>query len=72
MHVRAAGFGLDSHHVDGNDVMAVHAVTQRAAARIREGGGTALIEAQTYRRVVTAVRMIPSATGVQMSSTSGS
>jgi 2-oxoisovalerate dehydrogenase E1 component alpha subunit len=49
LHVRAAGFGMDSYHVDGNDVMAVHAVTARAAARIREGGGPALIEAQTYR-----------------------
>lgn len=49
LHARSAGFGLDSYHVDGNDVMAVHAVTQRAASRIREGGGPALIEAQTYR-----------------------
>ncbi|MFI5426578.1 thiamine pyrophosphate-dependent enzyme [Aeromicrobium sp. UC242_57] len=49
LHVRAAGFGLDAYHVDGNDVMAVHAVTAHAAARIREGGGPALIEAQTYR-----------------------
>lgn len=49
LHVRAAGFGLDAYHVDGNDVMAVHAVTRQAADRIREGGGPALIEAQTYR-----------------------
>lgn len=49
LHVRAAGFGMDAYHVDGNDVMAVHAVTERAVARIREGGGPALIEAQTYR-----------------------
>jgi len=49
LHVRAAGFGLDSYHVDGNDVMAVHAVTTRAVERIRDGGGPALIEAQTYR-----------------------
>lgn len=49
LHVRAAGFGLDTYHVDGNDVMAVHAVTTLAAERIREGGGPALIEAQTYR-----------------------
>ena len=49
LHVRAAGFGLDAYHVDGNDVMAVQAVTAHAAARIREGGGPALIEAQTYR-----------------------
>jgi 2-oxoisovalerate dehydrogenase E1 component alpha subunit len=49
LHVRAAGFGLDAFHVDGNDVMAVHAVTSLAAERIREGGGPALVEAQTYR-----------------------
>lgn len=49
LHVRAAGFGLDAYHVDGNDVMAVHAVTARAVERIRQGGGPALIEAQTYR-----------------------
>jgi len=49
LHVRAAGFGLDSYHVDGNDVLAVHAVTELAVARIRDGGGPALIEAQTYR-----------------------
>ncbi|WP_187271884.1 thiamine pyrophosphate-dependent dehydrogenase E1 component subunit alpha [Aeromicrobium terrae] len=49
LHVRAAGFGLDAYHVDGNDVMAVHAVTSHAAQRIRDGGGPALIEAQTYR-----------------------
>lgn len=49
LHVRAAGFGIDSYHVDGNDVMAVHAVTELAASRIRDDGGPALIEAQTYR-----------------------
>lgn len=49
LHVRAAGFGLDAYHVDGNDVMAVHAATTHAVARMREGGGPALIEAQTYR-----------------------
>jgi 2-oxoisovalerate dehydrogenase E1 component alpha subunit len=49
LHVRASGFGLDAYHVDGNDVLAVHAVTTLAAERIRGGGGPALIEAQTYR-----------------------
>ncbi|AWB90913.1 thiamine pyrophosphate-dependent enzyme [Aeromicrobium chenweiae] len=49
LHVRAAGFGLDAFHVDGNDVMAVHAITSLAAERIRDGGGPALVEAQTYR-----------------------
>ncbi|REK74014.1 pyruvate dehydrogenase (acetyl-transferring) E1 component subunit alpha [Aeromicrobium endophyticum] len=49
LHVRAAGFGLAGYHVDGNDVLAVHAVTQHAVARVRAGEGPALIEAQTYR-----------------------
>jgi 2-oxoisovalerate dehydrogenase E1 component alpha subunit len=46
---RAAGFGMDSYLVDGNDVLAVLAVTKRAVSDIRAGGGPVLIEAQTYR-----------------------
>lgn len=46
---RARGFGLDSFTVDGNDVLAVHAVTRAVVERIRAGGGPALIEAITYR-----------------------
>jgi pyruvate dehydrogenase E1 component alpha subunit len=49
LHQRAAGFGLDAHLVDGNDVLAVHAVTRAVAEQIRCGGGPALIEAVTYR-----------------------
>ncbi|WP_312026391.1 thiamine pyrophosphate-dependent dehydrogenase E1 component subunit alpha [Rhodococcus aetherivorans] len=49
LHQRAAGFGLASHLVDGNDVLAVHAVTQHAAETVRSGGGPAFIEAMTYR-----------------------
>lgn len=49
IHRRARGFGLHAYHVDGNDVLAVHAVTTAAAERIRSGGGPGLIEAQTYR-----------------------
>jgi 2-oxoisovalerate dehydrogenase E1 component alpha subunit len=49
LHVRAAGFGLAGYHVDGNDALAVHAVTQHAVAQVRAGGAPALIEAQTYR-----------------------
>jgi pyruvate dehydrogenase E1 component alpha subunit len=49
LHHRAAGFGLDSYVVDGNDVLAVHAVTQAATDRVRNGGGPAFIEAITYR-----------------------
>jgi pyruvate dehydrogenase E1 component alpha subunit len=46
---RAAAFGLDSYLVDGNDVLAVHAVTAHAAAGVRDGHGPAFIEAETYR-----------------------
>jgi pyruvate dehydrogenase E1 component alpha subunit len=49
LHRRAVGFGLESYHVDGNDVLAVHAVTARAAESVRGGGPPVLIEAVTYR-----------------------
>jgi 2-oxoisovalerate dehydrogenase E1 component alpha subunit len=46
---RAAGFGFPGVQVDGNDVLAVYAVTKVAAERAREGGGPTLVEALTYR-----------------------
>ncbi|HJW58783.1 MAG TPA: thiamine pyrophosphate-dependent enzyme, partial [Actinomycetota bacterium] len=46
---RAFGFGFPGVQVDGNDVLAVYAVTRAAAERAREGGGPTLIEAMTYR-----------------------
>ncbi|MGN6742366.1 MAG: pyruvate dehydrogenase (acetyl-transferring) E1 component subunit alpha [Amnibacterium sp.] len=46
---RAAGFGVPSVTVDGNDVLAVLAVTRAAFARARAGGGPSFIEAVTYR-----------------------
>lgn len=49
LHVRAAGFGLDSVVVDGNDVLAVYAATRTAAERVRAGGAPAFVEAVTYR-----------------------
>ena len=49
LHQRSAGFGLRSFYVDGNDVLAVHAVTQAAAQLVRSGEGPALIEAVTFR-----------------------
>ncbi len=49
LHVRAAGFGLTTTLVDGNDVLAVHAVTAAAFARVRAGGPPEFIEAITYR-----------------------
>ncbi|WP_280399224.1 pyruvate dehydrogenase (acetyl-transferring) E1 component subunit alpha [Nocardia carnea] len=46
---RAVGHGIPASRVDGNDVLAVLAVTRRAAARARGGGGPSFIEAITYR-----------------------
>jgi 2-oxoisovalerate dehydrogenase E1 component alpha subunit len=49
VHQRAAGFGLRTYLVDGNDALAVYSTTQEAASHIRSGGGPVLIEAETYR-----------------------
>jgi 2-oxoisovalerate dehydrogenase E1 component alpha subunit len=46
---RADSFGLPGIRVDGNDFLAVHAVTGWAAERARAGGGPTLIELLTYR-----------------------
>lgn len=46
---RAPGFGIPSVRVDGNDVLAVMAVTRLALERARRGGGPTFIEAVTYR-----------------------
>lgn len=47
---KAAGYGIPSHIVDGNDVVACYEVTKWAADHARTSGGTVLIEAKTYRR----------------------
>ena len=46
---RAEGFGFPGVRVDGNDVLAVHAVTRWALDRARSGQGPVLVEAVTYR-----------------------
>jgi 2-oxoisovalerate dehydrogenase E1 component alpha subunit len=46
---KAIAAGIASEQVDGNDVIAVRAVVERALARAREGQGPSLIEALTYR-----------------------
>nr|WP_035740749.1 thiamine pyrophosphate-dependent enzyme [Parafrankia elaeagni] len=46
---RADGFGFPGVRVDGNDVLAVHAVTGWALDHARAGGGPVLVEANTYR-----------------------
>jgi pyruvate dehydrogenase E1 component alpha subunit len=47
---RAKGYGFPGVRVDGNDVLAVYAVTQWALERARSGKGPVLIEAYTYRQ----------------------
>ncbi|VXC44720.1 pyruvate dehydrogenase (acetyl-transferring) E1 component subunit alpha [Aeromicrobium sp. 9AM] len=46
---RAGGFGFSGIRVDGNDVLACHAVTTAAMEKARNGEGPSLIEAYTYR-----------------------
>jgi pyruvate dehydrogenase E1 component alpha subunit len=46
---RAKGYGFPGIRVDGNDVVAVHAVTEWALEHARQGNGPVLIEAFTYR-----------------------
>ncbi|HLL64805.1 MAG TPA: pyruvate dehydrogenase (acetyl-transferring) E1 component subunit alpha [Micromonosporaceae bacterium] len=49
LYRRAAGFGFPGLRVDGNDVLAVYAVTRKALDDARHGEGPSLIEAYTYR-----------------------
>ncbi|MBB6092016.1 2-oxoisovalerate dehydrogenase E1 component alpha subunit [Povalibacter uvarum] len=46
---RGPGYGIPGVRVDGNDYLAVNAVTQWAAERARTGAGATLIEHVTYR-----------------------
>jgi 2-oxoisovalerate dehydrogenase E1 component alpha subunit len=46
---RGLGYGIPGIRVDGNDLLAVYAVTVWAADRARRGGGPTLIEHVTYR-----------------------
>ncbi|RFU43471.1 pyruvate dehydrogenase (acetyl-transferring) E1 component subunit alpha [Actinomadura logoneensis] len=49
LYKRAQGFGFPGVRVDGNDVFACLAVTQKSLAHARDGQGPTLIEAYTYR-----------------------
>ena len=46
---RSIGFSIPGIRVDGNDFLAVYAVTKWAAERARKGGGATFIELYTYR-----------------------
>jgi TPP-dependent pyruvate/acetoin dehydrogenase alpha subunit len=47
---RGIGFGVPARLVDGNDILAVHAVMREAVDRARSGGGPTLVEAITHRQ----------------------
>ncbi|WP_036920979.1 thiamine pyrophosphate-dependent dehydrogenase E1 component subunit alpha [Propionicicella superfundia] len=49
LYRRADGYGFPGVRVDGNDPLAVHAVTSWALERARSGKGPTFIEAFTYR-----------------------
>ncbi|MEE1929926.1 pyruvate dehydrogenase (acetyl-transferring) E1 component subunit alpha [Streptomyces sp. TRM 70351] len=49
IYQRAQGFGFPGVRVDGNDVLAVLAVTRAALEHARSGQGPMLVEAFTYR-----------------------
>jgi len=46
---RGAGFGIPSELVDGNDILAVYDIMQKAVERARNGQGPTLVETITYR-----------------------
>ncbi|NUL45439.1 pyruvate dehydrogenase (acetyl-transferring) E1 component subunit alpha [Cellulosimicrobium funkei] len=46
---RAAGYGFEGVTVDGNDPLAMYAVTAWAAEQARTGAGPVLVEAHTFR-----------------------
>ncbi|TDD70791.1 2-oxoisovalerate dehydrogenase [Jiangella aurantiaca] len=46
---RAAGYGIDYAHVDGNDVVAVADLMTKLVDQRRRGTGPVLVEADTYR-----------------------
>jgi TPP-dependent pyruvate/acetoin dehydrogenase alpha subunit len=46
---RAGAYGIESHVIDGNNVLEVWSAAREAVERAREGGGPVLIEAKTMR-----------------------
>lgn len=46
---KAIAAGIEGRQVDGNDIIAMRQVTQEALDKARNGGGTTLIEAISYR-----------------------
>ena len=46
---KGVGYGVPSEQVDGNDLVAMLSVLDKAVARARDGEGPTLVEAHTYR-----------------------
>ncbi len=46
---RAEAFGIEAHQIDGQDVLAVNALTRKLVDRARKGEGPFFIELMTYR-----------------------
>ena len=46
---RAQGYGIDGYCIDGNDVITIKEVSQKAIERARFGDGPTFIECKTYR-----------------------
>jgi pyruvate dehydrogenase E1 component alpha subunit len=49
IHRKAEAYRIESHRVDGMDVVAVEVATRKALDRIRAGAGPQFIECMTYR-----------------------
>jgi pyruvate dehydrogenase E1 component alpha subunit len=49
IEMRGPAFGVESHKVDGQDVRAVHAITQKLVEKARKGDGPSILFCDTYR-----------------------
>src|SRR5699024_4320550 len=49
LSIRAKSYGIPGMTIDGNDLLEVMNITERAVSRARNGEGPILIEAKTYR-----------------------
>lgn len=49
LYKRGLSIGVESHCVDGNDILAVFDLTKKAVATCKNGKGPVLIEAKTFR-----------------------
>ena len=49
IHAKLASYGIESHAVDGMDVVAVEVAARRALARLAETGAPQFLECRTYR-----------------------